>query len=290
MIRATLGAAVASLALAASVVAAPARSLQHVTLIGDSVGASLSLPTHARAIVSGGTRMDLQTAVCRRLEDPSCPPDPPTALDLIHSLGAEIGPSVVIEVGYNDFAAHYATEVSDVLAALEAVHVQHVFWLTLRAAHHPYIDMNAEIEAARAQHPELTVLDWNAYSRSHPSWFQADGIHPTYAGTLELAGFIHRGLVAAGIAVAAPRVVTSTLPAGRRGSAYAVRLRAAGGWTPYTWSLTGRLPPGLRLRPGGQLSGTPDRGDRTGVYTVVVRVGDASGQASTRKLLLPLRK
>ena len=83
----------------------------------------------------------------------------------------------MIAVGYNDFADHYAAEIDDVLAALEAVNVKHIFWLTLRAAHHPYIGMNDEIVAAAAKHPEVTVIDWNVYSRSHPEWFQDDGLH-----------------------------------------------------------------------------------------------------------------
>ena len=94
----------------------------------------------------------------------------------------------MIAVGYNDFADHYAAEIDDVLAALEAVNVQHIFWLTLRAAHHPYIGMNDEIVAAAAKHPEVTVVDWNVYSRSHPEWFQADGLHMLAGGAAAMAG------------------------------------------------------------------------------------------------------
>ena len=35
--------------------------------------------------------------------------------------------------------------------------------------------MNADIVAAAQKHPELEVIDWNVYSRSHPEWFQNDG-------------------------------------------------------------------------------------------------------------------
>jgi len=62
-----------------------------------------------------------------------------------------------------------------VLAALAAASVKRIFWLTLRAARHPYLTMNAAIAEAAARHPQVTVIDWNVYSRSHPSWFQSAG-------------------------------------------------------------------------------------------------------------------
>ena len=53
--------------------------------------------------------------------------------------------------------------------------------------------MNDEIVAAAAQHPEVTVVDWNVYSRSHPEWFQADGLHMLAGGAAAMAGLIHQG-------------------------------------------------------------------------------------------------
>jgi lysophospholipase L1-like esterase len=266
------------------------KSLQHVTLIGDSVAGAISGTQSAVTVINQGIDLDLEATACRRLEDTSCPPGPPTVIDLIKQQGAAIGPTVVIAVGYNDFADHYAAEIDDVLAALEAVNVKHVFWLTLRAAHHPYIGMNDEIVAAAAQHPEVSVIDWNIYSRSHPEWFQDDGLHMLSGGAAAMAGLIHQKLAAAGIAAPAPRVQTTTLPSGRRGRPYSEQLHAVSGRAPYAWSLTGRLPAGLRLRSSGLLAGIPRSIDTTGTFTVVVRVKDADGQIGTRKLLLRLRR
>src|SRR6266550_175072 len=162
-------AAVAAVALdTADHAQASGKGLQHVTLIGDSVATAISGWPAALKLLGQGVDLDFEASPCRRLEDPSCPPGPPTTIELIKQQGAQVGPSVVIAVGYNDFADHYAAEIDDVLAALEAVNVKHVFWLTLRAAHHPYVGMNDEIVAAAAKHPEVTVIDWNLYSRSHP--------------------------------------------------------------------------------------------------------------------------
>jgi hypothetical protein len=264
------------------------RDLQHVTLIGDSVATAIPGDTNAMRTLRSGSDLDLEVAACRRLVDQSCPPDPPTAVEVIKRLGAAVGPTVVIAVGYNDFEDHYASEIDDTLAALDAASVKRIFWLTMRAAHHPYINMNDEISAAAASHPNMSVIDWNVYSRSHPEWFQADGIHLLSPGSQAMAGLIHDKLVAAGIAAPPVRVKTTALPAARRLHAYRSRLAAAGGLGPYTWSLTGRLPVGLHLRSTGLISGAP-RGTKRGVYTVVVRVKDAIGQTGTRKLLLRLR-
>ena len=59
---------------------------------------------------------------------------------------------------------------------------------------------------------------------------------------------------------------------------------------PYAWSLTGRLPAGLRLRASGLIAGTPRTIDATGTFTFIVRVKDGNGQVATRKLLLRLRR
>jgi lysophospholipase L1-like esterase len=285
-------AAVVALLLAATegaVAHADTGGLQHVTLIGDSVADAIPGDSSAVRILSQGIDLDLEVDACRRLVDQSCPPNPPTAVQLIKKLGPAIGPTVVIAVGYNDFADHYAGEIDDTLAALDAANVKNIFWLTLRAAHHPYINMNDEINAAAAKHPGMTVIDWNVYSRSHPDWFQADGIHLVEAGSEAMAGLIHDKLVAADIAVPPVQVKTVTLPAASRSKPYSARLTAASGRSPYVWSLAGRLPAGLHLRSTGMISGTPRTIDKRGVFTFTVRVKDAVGQTDSRKLLLRLR-
>ena len=93
------------------------------------------------------------------------------------------------------------------------------------------------------------------------------------------------------VAVAPPLVVrTSKLSTAHAGSPYRVRLRANLGTTPYRWTLVhGSLPPGLRLRRDGMLSGRPHR---RGTYRFTVRVRDASHPTITanRRLVLAVRK
>jgi hypothetical protein len=79
----------------------------------------------------------------------------------------------------------------------------------------------------------------------------------------------------------APLVVTtgSTLPTATSGAPYSVRLAAAGGIKPYSWSVAGgSLPAGLKLSAGGLISGTPTT---DGPASFTVQVADAENPAAT---------
>ena len=62
-----------------------------------------------------------------------------------------------------------------------------------------------------------------------------------------------------------------SLPPATHGSTYTEPLAACGGTPPYKWKKEGKLPKGLKLSPGGILSGTPSV---AGSYTVGVKVTD----------------
>jgi sirohydrochlorin ferrochelatase len=258
------GAIAAFVALAALIAAAasPARStgVQHVTLIGDSVADAIPGDYSASLIVKQGIDLDLEVAPCRRVEGEGCPIDgvrPPSAVQLIQSLGSRIGPTVVVAVGYNDFEDQYAGNIEDAIDAMTAAGVKRIFWLTLRAARHPYLSMNDDIAQAAAKHPQVTVVDWNVYSRSHPDWFQTDGLHLLGPGAEAMATLVHKSLLAAGVAAKPARITTTALPVAHRGKAYKSKLAATEGVTPYRWSLLERAPLGIHLEANGAVIGTP---------------------------------
>jgi hypothetical protein len=263
-----------------------ANGLQHVTLIGDSVATALPGDNVAVQVLRSGVDLDLEVAACRRLVYPSCPPNPPTTMDLIRQRGSALGPNIVMVVGYNEFADQWADAVDTTLDAFERIGVERVFWLTM-IGHYPYLKMNDELRAAAEKHPKLTVVDWYGHSKSHPEWFQDDGLHLGGIGSQAMARLIRRTLVDAGVAVPPVVVKTQTLPLARRGKPYSARLQAVSGRRPYAWSLSGRLPLGLHLRPSGVLWGVARA--RPGLFTVTVRAKDAIGQIDTRKLVLRLR-
>jgi len=184
------GVACAALAAAVTASAGPA---PRVTLVGDSVASAVGYVPAARSVLSQRLNVDFELSACRRLEHASCTVaglTPPTLLELVHDRGAALGPVVVVMVGYNDNDIGFAGEVEDVLAAMEQAGVRRVVWLTYRAARHDLLHMNAELLAIAQRHPELTVLDWNRRSRSHPAWFGPDHVHLSAAGARALASFL----------------------------------------------------------------------------------------------------
>ena len=288
-----LAVAVTAAALVAVGVAAasPRQSAaQHVTVIGDSVAEGMSGDADAVAILTQGIDLGLETAPCRRVDGDSCPYEGvrvPTLVELAKTLGPKLGPNVVVAVGYNDFESAYAQNIRAALTTLKAQGVKQVWWLTLRAARHPLVNMNDDIEAAAAAHPELEVIDWNLYSRSHPDWFQADGLHLLAPGSEAMATLIHKTLVDDAIAAAPVRVTTTAVPVAKRGRPYSTTLAASAGVTPYRWSLLERAPSGIHLRANGLVVGKPRA--RPGRYAFDVRVRDSSGYAATRRLTLRVR-
>jgi len=281
--------------------AGAARSSQppkpRVTLIGDSVAASIGYDKDAQAILSQGIDLQLQLAPCRRVGQSSCPYGgvrPPTVVQLVPTLGQSLGPTVIVAVGYNDFQPAYAGNIDDAVAALDRAGVTRILWATLREERDQYVSMNDDILAAAARHPEITVVDWNLYSRSHPDWFQADGLHLVAAGTEAMATLFHKALVGLGIPVTPPNpprqvvtISTERLPLATAGRPYAVRLMASGGTPPLRWAVVGgTFPTGLHLLPDGRIHGVPRN---AGTYRALIRVTDSEGSRETARYVLRVK-
>jgi hypothetical protein len=263
-----------------------------VTFIGDSIATGIQYEADALRIVSQGIDLDPQLAVCRRLAQESCPykgTRPLTLVDLLPTI--RLAPTVVVSVGYNDPESTYADSVETALDALEKAGAQRVLWLTLTEERQAYANMNDDLRAAAAKHPEVTIVDWQMYSRSHPDWFQDDGLHLGYAGAVGMATLIHKKLVETGVVqapvVARLAIATTKLPTALVGKPYVARLRATGGMKPIRWTrLTGSLPSGLRLLGDGRVTGTPHL---AGTKTAVVRATDAAGRRVSKRFALVVR-
>jgi hypothetical protein len=172
-----------------------------VTIIGDSIAASFSYVAGAKRYLGKGLDLRTDALVCRRLVAASCAfqgTTPATALQVVGAQGHALGSVVVINVGYNDWAAVY--DVDRVMRALKVAGVQHVVWVTLREAGANasiYAQSNARIRSAGKRYRKsLVIADWNAYSRGRP-WFREDGLHLTNSGAFGLARLL-RPLVLAG--------------------------------------------------------------------------------------------
>jgi hypothetical protein len=189
--------------VAVALVVAATASASHstkprVTLIGDSITASFDYVPTARRYLGRGLDLRSDAVVCRRLVASSCVfqgSTPPTALEVIGAQGRTLGSVVVINVGYNDWAAVY--DVDKVMRSLKTAGVRTAIWVTLRETTSNYAQNNTRIRAAaRRWRKSVVVADWNAYSRGKP-WFREDGLHLTPAGALGLARLL-RPLVVAG--------------------------------------------------------------------------------------------
>ena len=253
-----------------------------ITVIGDSILTAVMWNVAPRATVQQALEVRWEVAVCRRLTGESCPfegGEAPNLLQVVSDLGAELAPTVVVEMGYNDYQASFAANVEEAVNALVAGGAKHILWLSLREAQGSFIEMNQALFDAARRHPELTIVDWNLLSASHPEWFQTDGMHLVYAGAMAMATLIH-GAVERAVAPP-PAVMPTPLPTGRAGRPYAAPLQARGGIAPLRWSLvSGALPRGLRLLATGRIAGIPVRRART---SFVVCATDARGEQSLRR-------
>ena len=166
-----------------------------MTIFGDSVASALNWDATARDVLEQDNRVTFDLAPCRRLWTPGClTPPPPSMLQDVQKMGRRIGPTVVALVGYNDDPHTFADGFGRTLKALRADGVQHVLWLTLRQVYPVYAETNATIRAAARKRPWMKVVDWNAYSEGHSTWFASDGIHLSSEGAVEFAIFVHRTL------------------------------------------------------------------------------------------------
>jgi WD40 repeat protein len=83
-----------------------------------------------------------------------------------------------------------------------------------------------------------------------------------------------------------PAIAAGSLPGGSTGSWYDYQFAVAtGGASPFTWSETGPLPPGLALSVAGQLTGAPVM---AGTFNFTVKVTDSSTPALTATLAVSI--
>jgi hypothetical protein len=85
--------------------------------------------------------------------------------------------------------------------------------------------------------------------------------------------------------VAKPAIITTSLPNGTKGSNYSQTLSVSGGLAPYTWSVTGSLPPGLLMSSSGVISG---KLTTSGTFSFTVKVTDSLGNTATQSLSIKI--
>jgi hypothetical protein len=279
------------LAIATTGTAAEPPGAPRVTLLGDSGLGALLWEKDQREKIARGLDLKLEVRACRKLATNSCYQDgvrPPSALETIKDAGTELGPLVVLQVGYNDQPESYGDGLDSVMRAALAAGVEKVVWVTLRASRPNYVEINDAIAAGARRWPQLVVADWDSVSRAK-SWF-SDGVHLTSAGAAGFAGFIRPQLIAACGARCGPggsmlAVRTGTLASARVGRQYRARIVIRGGSPPYRLAVTG-LPRPLRIVDDGTVTGRPRAPGR---FRLRVSVVDRSGISTGATVALRVR-
>ncbi len=163
-------------------------------LIGDSVGESIAAGgvSELNRLIDGTfTSATISTRVGRCTVRVSCPGTSGVQQAALLPIGLDL---VVVELGYNDSANTFASDIDAMMNALTARGARRVAWVNMadiRATSQgsTFGPMNAQLVAAAASWPTLEVLDWNAASASDEArarWF-ADGVHLTTTGQAEFS-------------------------------------------------------------------------------------------------------
>src|SRR3954447_9253825 len=253
-----------------------------LTILGDSVLTAVEWNEAPLATLQHGFDTYMDIAVCRRIAAPSCPYEGgrvPTLMDVINAMGVRLGPTVLVEVGYNDELATFSQDVDASVQAMLHADVQHILWANFPATSDHWVDLDHVLEEVASHYGQMTIVDWSGFSRGQGSWFQNDGIHLLYPGALGMAGLFNQAVTDVLTPPVPPRPLPAPLPTALVGRPYTAHLAADSGTAPYRWrSLAGPLPRGLRLLADGTISGVPRRAVRR---PLVLQVTDARGLVAT---------
>jgi hypothetical protein len=188
-------AAATIVAVAVGAASAAPTKRPRVTVIGDSVAASLLYVPAAPSVLRRVYDLKLDLEVCRRLVQASCVyqgKQPTTALEAVKRRRGTLGRTVVIDVGYSDAASTYRAGLDRVMRALVAAGARRVVWTTLREkGNSGYRLINMVVRRSERRWKQLRVADWNAWSQGRP-WFSGDGYHLNGDGAIGLARMIKK--------------------------------------------------------------------------------------------------
>lgn len=94
--------------------------------------------------------------------------------------------NVVIHLGNNGWVEPAACNA----AVTAAGSARNVFLVTVKVPRFWRQTNNERLRACADRYASAYLIDWYAYSRSHPSWFYSDGYHLTSTGQRAYASFV----------------------------------------------------------------------------------------------------
>jgi len=269
-------AATATKALSIAINAVP--SITTLSLPADTIGIAYS----QTLAVAGGT-----TPLTWAISSGSLP----TGLSLVNGTGAITGTPTA--AGTSSFTARITDNVG--ATATQALSIVINAAVAITTASLPADTINIAYNQTLAVTGGTGALTWSVQSGNLPAGLSlvagtgAITGTPTASGT---TGFTAKTADTVGasdtkalsiVINAAVSITTSSLPSGTASVAYNQTLAAAGGTTPYTWSLqSGSLPAGLSIVAStGAITGTPTA---TGTSSFTARITDTVAASATQAL------
>ena len=160
--------------------------------IGDSIGTGMALGSSSEFQVLTDEVFDaeLYSAVSGRTTSQG------VAVAETVPVGTDL---VVVELGYNDTPSAMPDRIDAMMSALAAREVGLVVWpnLSTRRSGYDYAAVNAALDDARSDWPNLVVADWNGHSDHAAAhrWFHSDGVHLTSTGEAEFSLFLRERIL-----------------------------------------------------------------------------------------------
>ena len=155
--------------------------------IGDSIGTGMALGSSSefQVLTDGVFDAEMYSSVSGRTTAQG------VAIAQTVPMGTDL---VVVELGYNDTPSKMPERIDAMMSTLAARDVGLVIWpnLSIRRSGYDYAAVNAALEDASADWPNLVVADWESHS-DHASahrWFHSDGVHLTGTGEAEFSLFL----------------------------------------------------------------------------------------------------
>ncbi len=111
------------------------------------------------------------------------------ALNKLKNLNANgtLGTHVVMNYGANGDVSDYAKN-----SIMAQIGDRPVYWLTNTFSGR--LDLNDVLREFAKSYPNLRVVDWYEYTKDHPEYFVADGLHPTEEGQAAFARIIYEAI------------------------------------------------------------------------------------------------
>jgi lysophospholipase L1-like esterase len=166
-----------------------------VFIVGDSVLSALAPKdtNFAQSIIGKNWDVEINAKPCRRATTPGCMKGgvPESVLDVLENRSSKKSSAVVVMIGHNDERnAAFQKKVQLINDRLAGC--PRVFWVTMREISESYKRANQFIRADARKN--VTVIDWDAASKTQPGWVASDGVHLKTAGARALATLIQDDL------------------------------------------------------------------------------------------------